>query len=264
MCQIPRSLSGIVFASLLASAVLLVIAVPAPAQPAIPPNGSATSVGPQETAGSRSGLQPGSAASAFDYVSSSSPLADGRVVTRLQSVGQSELSRTTISGQPSAAFAPQVRMASQPNASQYNASQYNASNTAVAQAQPNRPYTAYQVPVVPNSPGSAAANTVPSLTPSGQLPATANPNCNCGPNPAILNGQSYPYPAANVGGNGNSNWALPPTTAAGGLTPNTGPQPLLRLRPMPAGAYLGQGIIGQPTAYVHGEPLRNMLRYIMP
>ena len=41
--------------------------------------------------------------------------------------------------------------------------------------------------------------------------------------------------------------------------------PLLDLTPNNnAGTYLGQGIIGQPTAYVHGQLLRNLLRYLAP
>ncbi len=40
--------------------------------------------------------------------------------------------------------------------------------------------------------------------------------------------------------------------------------PLVNFRNMPAGTYLGQGIIGQPTAYVDGQPVRNLLRYISP
>ena len=40
--------------------------------------------------------------------------------------------------------------------------------------------------------------------------------------------------------------------------------PLLDLTPNNAGTYLGQGIIGQPTAYVNGQVLRNLLRYLSP
>ena len=40
--------------------------------------------------------------------------------------------------------------------------------------------------------------------------------------------------------------------------------PMIPLRSMPYGTYLGQGIIGQPVAYVDGEPVRNFLRYIFP
>lgn len=40
--------------------------------------------------------------------------------------------------------------------------------------------------------------------------------------------------------------------------------PLLDLTPNNAGTYLGQGIVGQPTAYVHGQLVRNLLRYLSP
>jgi hypothetical protein len=37
--------------------------------------------------------------------------------------------------------------------------------------------------------------------------------------------------------------------------------PILALRNLPPGTYVGQGILGQPKAYVDGEPIRNFLRY---
>ena len=40
--------------------------------------------------------------------------------------------------------------------------------------------------------------------------------------------------------------------------------PIIPLRQMPYGTYLGQGIVGQPVAYVDGEPVRNFLRYVFP
>ncbi|MEE2642170.1 MAG: hypothetical protein VX768_16190 [Planctomycetota bacterium] len=40
--------------------------------------------------------------------------------------------------------------------------------------------------------------------------------------------------------------------------------PIVPLRSMPYGTYLGQGVIGQPVAYVEGEPVRNFLRYVFP
>jgi hypothetical protein len=40
--------------------------------------------------------------------------------------------------------------------------------------------------------------------------------------------------------------------------------PVIRRQNMPVGTYLGQGLIGQPTAYVDGQPVRNLLRYISP
>lgn len=54
------------------------------------------------------------------------------------------------------------------------------------------------------------------------------------------------------------NWWTPFVTGSGYYTP------LLNFRNMPQGTYLGQGLIGQPTAYVDGQPFRNLLRYISP
>jgi hypothetical protein len=45
---------------------------------------------------------------------------------------------------------------------------------------------------------------------------------------------------------------------------NTRIQPLVKLQNLPPGTYLGQGVIGQPKAYVDGQPVRNLLRYITP
>ena len=39
---------------------------------------------------------------------------------------------------------------------------------------------------------------------------------------------------------------------------------MLPFRNLPPSAYLGQGLIGQPTAHVDGQPLRNLFRYISP
>ncbi len=58
------------------------------------------------------------------------------------------------------------------------------------------------------------------------------------------------------------------TTQNQGWTPFAGGanayQPLIRLTNMKPGTYLGRGIIGQPTAYVDGQPVRNLLRYVFP
>ena len=40
--------------------------------------------------------------------------------------------------------------------------------------------------------------------------------------------------------------------------------PIFDLTPNNAGTYLGQGILGQPAAYVNGQVLRNVLRYLTP
>ena len=56
----------------------------------------------------------------------------------------------------------------------------------------------------------------------------------------------------------NNRWWNPIVTGSGAY------QPIIRLANIKPGTYLGQGIIGQPTAYVDGQPVRNLLRYISP
>ena len=73
-------------------------------------------------------------------------------------------------------------------------------------------------------------------------------------------GMVYP-PAA---GAGCATCPTPGYAPVGYPATRTGYTPLLPIFPMPAGTYLGQGIIGQPTAYVPSQPLRNLLRYIFP
>lgn len=41
-------------------------------------------------------------------------------------------------------------------------------------------------------------------------------------------------------------------------------QPIIRIANVPPGTYVGQGVIGQPVAYVDGQPVRNLLRYVFP
>lgn len=45
---------------------------------------------------------------------------------------------------------------------------------------------------------------------------------------------------------------------------NAGYRPLFTLGQDAYNAQLGRGIIGQPTAYVPGQPMRNFLRYLSP
>ena len=119
--------------------------------------------------------------------------------------------------------------------------------------------------VVPNFALSPqAANQAPALNPNVGAGLATAPAAQPGtvPYPAAGYGQPYCVPNGYAGygyngvggslfrgnGPGSANWWTP-------LVPLVGPKP---------GTYLGQGIIGQPTAYVDGEPLRNLLRYIAP
>ena len=55
---------------------------------------------------------------------------------------------------------------------------------------------------------------------------------------------------------------VPPTAMP--YTNNSGYRPLIGFGQSLSNAYLGRGIIGQPTAYVAGQPVRNFLRYLSP
>ncbi len=82
----------------------------------------------------------------------------------------------------------------------------------------------------------------------------------CG-GPAIVPGAPPPYasPYAYVPP------TITPDMAPGMYSPdNSGWRPLLTLGQENYNAQIGRGILGQPTAYVPGQPFRNFLRYIFP
>ena len=60
-----------------------------------------------------------------------------------------------------------------------------------------------------------------------------------------------------TGALGRGNWFSNAITGTGAYTPLL---PIVSAQ----GARLGQGIIGQPTAYIDGQPIRNLLRYVFP
>jgi hypothetical protein len=111
-------------------------------------------------------------------------------------------------------------------------------------------------------PAPQAANSVPAL--NIQMPPlnpAVNPNC-CSPQSqgGFLGNPGYQFQPG-IGTpqlRGNSPWWSSFLTGSGQYTP------LIQFRNMPPGTYLGQGLIGQPTAYVDGQPIRNLLRYVSP
>ncbi len=153
-------------------------------------------------------------------------------------------------------------------------------------AQPSRNFAGYQG-YQPGAVSANVANSVPALNtrapaarvaqnccvpcqpvvaqPRAYQPYAAAPQAGAVPNPGYLvpqipQGQGYAFqPNIGVPQLGGSNrWWSSFLTGSGQYTP------LLQFRNMPPGSYLGQGLIGQPTAYVDGQPLRNLLRYIAP
>ncbi len=101
----------------------------------------------------------------------------------------------------------------------------------------------------------------------GQLPQTANPVfANTVPqlgSPAV----GTPPLVTNATGGGpvfippTATYTIPGYNAAATNSPY---RPVVRLQNLPPGTYVGQGIIGQPKAYVDGQPMRNLFRYILP
>ena len=144
-----------------------------------------------------------------------------------------------------------------------NQLQWQSAAARVAQAQQNCVGCAPQYGFQPTS--------VPALQTQGyQPPGLQVPPAGYQPSfqGAPSNGLGFP-PVGNVGRPVNPNAQF-----GGGVNPypyGVNPyvrqgswQPLIPLRALPPGLYVGQGLIGQPVAYVNGEPVRNFLRYIFP
>ena len=211
-----------------------------------------------------------------EYIRSSSPLKRGGTVTSVRIAGQPPRTVTRSSGAVTGRLynetnsrtyqtpAPTNGVAVSPNLSGGTSGYPYPVATAQTPAVrfPSIGTRGYQVPAASGGP-VPAANQVPTLgNPRAPLQrygvAYRNPDCGtC----AAPGGQHYSYPAASTAPTiGSVPGGFPNPV---GTRPNAY-QPLLRLQNMPPGVYLGQGIIGQPTAYVDGQPLRNLLRYISP
>lgn len=66
-------------------------------------------------------------------------------------------------------------------------------------------------------------------------------------------GSYSPYPAANYA-----------PTLTNAYSSGYQYRPVVPVHNLPSNAYLGQGLLGQPKAYVNGQPIRNFLRYMSP
>ena len=108
-----------------------------------------------------------------------------------------------------------------------------------------------------------AANQIPTLAPSvgstfGGFLGQAGANYQVQPQGSQLFQSGLGVPQfRSTGALGNGGWFSNGLFGTGAYTP---------LLPIASaqGARLGQGIIGQPTAYMDGQPIRNLLRYIFP
>lgn len=164
-----------------------------------------------------------------------------------------------------------------------------AFNSGPNYVNPNLNFAGYQG----YQPSAIAANSVPALNTNVPRAAqnccapTQNCCCACQPQGQTQAGAYQPFPVSaqantgfqapqaqgyqfqpNIGvpqlsgntGGGIGSWLR----GGNGSGSSNGLPSLLAFRNMPPSAYLGQGLIGQPTAYVDGQPLRNLFRYISP
>ncbi len=172
-----------------------------------------------------------------------------------------------------------------------------AFNSGPNYVNPNLNFAGYQG----YQPGAIAANSVPALNTNVARVAknccapAQNCCCTCQPQTQAQMAPFQPFPsnaqAASVGNTGLQSpqaqgFQFQPNIGVPQLSGNTGGgigsglyswlrgstgsgssnslTSLLPFRNMPPSAYLGQGLIGQPTAYVDGQPFRNLLRYVAP
>lgn len=214
------------------------------------------------------------ASPASEFISSSSPLPDGSIVTTTYypKLGVAPETRLTVGVGPIAnPYSVAAKPSIEQSVLQSNPALVSQSAVSIAPVQtlalPTPPiqtsgqYPIVQVPTWGN----------PFAGPRRYLPRNYQPaNYNVGP-PQIQagylpSGTVYPYPDASTPPtllpNVSDATVAPPPSYAGSTRVNY--QPLLRFQNLPPGTYMGQGMIGQPTAYVDGQPIRNLLRYIFP
>ncbi len=128
---------------------------------------------------------------------------------------------------------------------------------------------AYQAQSNTNTPARFTSNAtpMPATSLAAQQRAYENPGIYQTAFTQQCNGPGFPsngMPAPGVNG------TYPPPTLTPGAVPgmyapsNAGYRPLFTLGQENFNVALGRGIIGQPTVYVAGQPVRNFLRYLSP
>lgn len=219
-----------------------------------------------------------------EYIESSSPLPGGGVVTTVMqpgSIGPTvSISGNVPQGTAAGNEASVLVRESQPSNEAPRIAQVSVGNQGVANTQPTlNPVPQYGTTI--QQPVTGTVQQVPVLGMpvawDRSLSPTRNWGCGClgfgrgnqvGYNQPVL----APAPLAGV---------QPPPTMFPSTVPGSGMQqltptvpfvpapqrqtytPLVQLQNLPAGTYLGQGIIGSPKAYVDGQPVRNLLRYLI-
>ena len=237
--------------------------------------------------------------SSQEFIEASSPVAGGGSVTTTTTMGNNSRSITRFSGVSSGTTLQPAQQAPQsvlrvPQSTALTTPEVRTP-TAAAGSYPY-PATAapasvgFGRPLLGAGRPVAQAYQVPTLgiVPARQTAFRTAQNCDCGPttttrfqsSDAALTAPSLNIQVPGEGGNLQTNPNLTLQTQTLGIPQfNSSTRPgwwspfitgsgsypsLFKLQNLPPGTYLGQGIIGQPTAYVDGQPVRNLFRYIFP
>ena len=194
-----------------------------------------------------------------EFIRSSSPLSNGQQITSSYLPGQNQPPQVRVElansytpiqnrGVVQTTYQPQYQTRQVVDPYAPRVSQYG-------QAQYGQTVTAYQIP----------ADQRPTLG-IGPISRTGYVNnCGCGvqstanyvPVNNLQTGAAVSAPPATFGSQPQT-FGMQPTVGNGPY------RPIITLRNLPPGTYIGQGIVGQPKAYVDGQPMRNFIRYISP
>ncbi|MCH7725156.1 MAG: hypothetical protein IH991_01555 [Planctomycetes bacterium] len=168
------------------------------------------------------------------YVTSSSPVGDGRFVTTYRT--------STISQPASTVYLPQ---SVQPQDTYRIVAAPQVAQSRIVYRPAATPYYSGQGTTVQYYAPANAADIAPRLPPT-LIQAV----------PTIVSGATNPYMCQSTFANAGYAPYVNPNRAAF--------RPIVPFRNIPPGSYVGQGLLGQPKAYVQGQPLRNLFRYIFP
>ena len=226
-------------------------------------SGRATAAGQAAGASQASGPQARTAAASYPYPAAARPVATtAQLPAQLSTQGSQTAARQTAFQVPTLGLTPVARTAQN-------------CNCAPAPPQFFQPQQQGFAPAATQAPSLGVPNLniqVPGQTGQFAQPAFQSPGFQSGgfqapgfqsgtqtytPNYSLQSGIGTPQ-FGNTGLGGGSNWVSTFLTGSGQY-PN-----LLGFRNMPPGTQLGQGIIGQPTAYVDGQPFRNLFRWFLP
>ena len=213
----------------------------------------------------------------LEYIESSSPLPGGGVVSSVFYPGQQMPSNTAapVTGQGHSVLvrdtpsdSNQPRLAQVPTGYVYPPANY-ANPPAVYNNVPATPYPQQNYYTTP------VAQQVPSLGVPVPWNRSFRPDCvGCGTNQPTYG--SPVYGPAGLAGLQPPAATLPPALPNAGaypapqaVPPNFAPpqrpvyQPLVQLQNMQPNTYPGKGIVGSPKLYVDGQPVRNLMRYLI-